>query len=246
MEQTNIDLAAMRLTNTIFGNCEHALEETLEAIADDIGLKNIAYVRFVSHSDRRMVDMAVTYSMHWQERYSENQYLSIDPIIAYGCEAILPFDWDELKTTDPTSDRFFADAMDHDVGRNGMSIPVRNRAGGFALVSFTSDHTREDWTEFKKLNMTKLLLMATLIDSAASFTRKTPAFTENLSVIERECLIWFARGENDYNIAEGLGLSISDVTLYLDTARHKLNCISLTQAVAVAIATEIIPQNSHR
>jgi DNA-binding CsgD family transcriptional regulator len=31
------------------------------------------------------------------------------------------------------------------------------------------------------------------------------------------------------------------VKTYLDTARHKLSCINLTHAVAVAIATGVIP-----
>ena len=41
-------------------------------------------------------------------------------------------------------------------------------------------------------------------------------------------------------------LSFSSVKTYLDTARHKLSCINLTHAVAVAIATGVIPAKALR
>ena len=41
-------------------------------------------------------------------------------------------------------------------------------------------------------------------------------------------------------------LLFASVKTYLDTARHKLSCINLTHAVAVAIATEVIPAKALR
>ncbi len=244
MKSTSIEPASKRLTDVLSGKLHCTLEEILERIAADIGLTHISYVRFVAHSDTRLTDVITTYSNGWQERYSEKNYLEIDPIIAYGSTAVLPFDWDELKNDDPTIVAFFADAIANDVGRNGMSIPVRNRSGSFSLVSLTSDHSSEDWIEYKNRNIAKLNLMATHIDSAASFSRKNPTFVARLSETERECLNWFARGRNHNEIAESLGLTTSDVELYLDTARHKLSCININQAVAVAIATGAIAPES--
>ena len=43
-----------------------------------------------------------------------------------------------------------------------------------------------------------------------------------------------------------LNLSFASVKTYLDTARHKLSCINLTHAVAVAIATGVIPAKAMR
>ena len=43
-----------------------------------------------------------------------------------------------------------------------------------------------------------------------------------------------------------LNLSFASVKTYLDTARHKLSCINLTHAVAVAIATGVIPAKALR
>ena len=245
MESISIDGAAMRLTNVMRGSYDNSLEEILEYVALDIGIKHIAYFRFVSHSDRRILHTIVTYSLEWQNIYSAKDYVNIDPVILIGCGSVIPFDWNELRTDDPTVVAFFVDADAHDIGRNGISFPMRNRGGGFSLISFTSDHTKEEWINFKKKNMSALHSMASLIDSAASFTKREPVFPAKLTQIEKKCLALFAKGGDENDIAEALRISVTEVHLYLDTARHKLRCISVTQAVAVAIATEAFPIDFH-
>jgi len=240
MHIVNIVDVAMNLTDVMRGSYVNSLEEILKVIASDIGLKHIAYVSFVSHSDRRIINTIVTYPIRWQTTYFEKNYVNIDPVVSYGCESVIPFDWDELKSSDPTVTAFFSDAAAHDIGRNGISFPTRNRAGGFSLVSLTSDHSKGEWVTYKEKNMSTLHSMASLIDSAASFTKKAPVFPAKLSQIEKHCLGLVAKGRKENDIAEALRISVSEVTLYLDTSRHKLSCISVAQAVAVAIATEAI------
>jgi DNA-binding CsgD family transcriptional regulator len=159
----------------------------------------------------------------------------------YGSKAVLPFDWDELAHDDPAVQAFFADALTHEVGLNGVSIPVRNRRGVYSLVSYTSNHTKPEWQEFKKNNMVKLQLISVLIDSAASVNLKLSSPPVKLSKREEQCLIWAARGKTYQDISDILNISFGSVKSYLDTARHKLNCANLTHAVGVAIATGVIP-----
>jgi len=248
MAGITIDSAAIRLTDTILGYNEQDIEQTLKAIAADIGVLHISYIRF-SHdrsSDTSLLTAFVTYSIRWQHRYFEKQYVLVDPVVTRGSKAVLPFDWEELATDDPAVLAFFADALRHDVGSNGLSIPVRNRRGAVSVVSFSSNHPREEWIEFKARNMTKLQLMSVLIDSAASINLKLSSAPVKLSKREEQCLIWAARGKTYQDIAEILNLSFGSVKSYLDTARHKLNCINLTHAVAVAIATGVIPAKALR
>jgi DNA-binding CsgD family transcriptional regulator len=243
MASITIDSAAIRLTDTILGYNEQDLVGTLKAIADDIGVSHIAYVRFApdKSSDSSLLTSTVTYSIQWQTRYFLKQYVLIDPVISNGSKAVLPFDWDELASDEPAVRAFFADATSHDVGRNGLSIPVRNRRAVYSLVSFTSNHSKQEWLEYKKNNMVKLQLLSVLIDSAASINLKLNAPPVKLSRREEQCLIWAARGKTYQDISEILNISFGSVKSYLDTARHKLNCVNLTHAVAVAIATGVIP-----
>jgi DNA-binding CsgD family transcriptional regulator len=248
MGTITIESAAIRLTDTILGYNEQDLEETLRAIAADVGVSHIAYVRFApdKSSDASLLAAMVTYSVPWQHRYFEKQYVLIDPVIANGSKAVLPFDWEELASEDPVVQAFFMDALNYGVGRNGISIPVRNRRGAYAVVSFSSNHSRREWQEFKKTNMVKLQLISVLIDSAASVNLKLSSPPVKLSKREEQCLIWAARGKTYQDISDILNISFGSVKSYLDTARHKLNCINLTHAVAVAIASGLIPPKALR
>ena len=58
---------------------------------------------------------------------------------------------------------------------------------------------------------------------------------------EVEALTWAARGKTYQEIAEILGLAFGSVKTHLDAARHKLHCMNLTHAAAVAFATGVIP-----
>src|SRR6201999_3710307 len=152
MGNVTIESAAIRLTDTILGYNEQDLEETLKAIAADVGVRHIAYMRFApdKSSDASLLTGTVTYSFQWQTRYFLKQYVLIDPVFAYGSKAVLPFDWDELPRDDPAIQSFFADALTHEVGLNGLSIPVRNRRGVYSLVCYTSNHRNRNGRNLRR------------------------------------------------------------------------------------------------
>lgn len=248
MENISLGSAAIKLTDKILGYNSDDLACIMKAIASEIGLLHIAYMRFGTEnsSDASLLTAAVTYPREWQARYFLKQYLAIDPVIKHGRTALLPFDWDSLAGHDPASQDFFADAERHNIGRHGLSIPVRNRKKAYSLVSFTSDAPRLEWESFKRNNITVLQHLSALIDSAASTNSKSPPAAVHLSRREEQCLIWAARGKTHQEIAEILGLSPGSVKTHLDTARHKLHCINLTHAVGVAVATGVIPVTALR
>ena len=243
LEAIHIDGSAIRLTDAVLGYNEADLSEILKAIAYEIGVAHISYIRFASDksADTSILTAAVTYAREWQLRYFLKQYVNNDPVIAFGREAALPFDWRILGQDNPAALAFLADAASHGVGRNGLSIPVRNRRGIYSVVSFTSDHTELEWEKYKSANMAKLQLLAVLIDSAANINFKLPAPPVKLSRREEQCLIWAARGKTYQEIAEILALTFGSVKTHLDSAKHKLNCMNLTHAAAVAVASGVIP-----
>jgi DNA-binding CsgD family transcriptional regulator len=60
-----------------------------------------------------------------------------------------------------------------------------------------------------------------------------------LSPRERECLLWIARGKTYAETSMITGLAYGTVKTNLDQARYKLNCATLAQATAVAVAQGI-------
>jgi DNA-binding CsgD family transcriptional regulator len=231
-----------RLTDTILGNDNHDLAETLKVIASEIGLSHISYMRLApdKSTDLCLLAAVVTYSRLWQQRYFLKKYVTIDPVISYGRGADQPFDWANLPIDDPAKKAFFTDAWNHSVGRNGLSIPMRGRPV-FALVSLTSDLSQDEWEDYKAANIKGLKLLSVLIDSASHINFKLPAPTAHLSNREEQCLLWAARGKTFQEIGEILGLALGTVKTHLDAARGKLHCMNLPQAAAVAFATGAIP-----
>src|SRR5262249_7109270 len=161
-----IDSAAMKLTDTILGYNEQDLADTLKAIATQIGVSHIAYLRLSPDKsvDTNLLTAVVTYSRSWQARYFLKQYVVNDPVISHGRDAAVTFDWANLPVDDPATKAFLTDAANHNVGRHGLSIPLRNRRGVFALVSFTSNLSADEWELYKTNNMKKLQLLSALID----------------------------------------------------------------------------------
>jgi len=248
-EAIHIDGCAKRLTDTILGYDQQELKETLKEIAAEIGVSHISYFRFSpdKSSDTIMLTAVITYSSEWQVRYFVRQYVKVDPVIARGRDAVAPFDWDTLGNDNPAELAFLADAANHGVGRNGLSIPVRSRKRSVvSIVSFTSDHSRAEWVRYKSENMAKLQLLSVLIDSAANVNFKLPSPPVRLSRREEQCLIWAARGKTYQEIAEILDVTFGSVKTHLDTARHKLHCLNLTHAAATAVATGLIPAHALR
>jgi LuxR family quorum-sensing system transcriptional regulator CciR len=239
----SIQAATARLTDTILGNDDHDLTETLRAIASEIGVSHIAYLRLSpdKSTDVCLLVAVVTYSGLWQQRYSRKQYVTHDPVICYGRGTDQPFDWANVPTDDPATKAFFTDALNHNVGRNGLSIPFRGRRGVFSVVSFTSDLSKDEWEAYKAANVKSLRLLSVLIDCASHINFKLPALPVHLSNREEQCLIWAARGKTCQEIAAILGLAYGTVKRNLDTARHKLHCMNLTHPAAVALATGVIP-----
>src|SRR5271163_27805 len=238
-----IDALTARLTDTILSNNEQDLAETLRAVASEIGVSHIAYLRLSpdKSTDTCLLVAVVTYSRVWQQRYFLKKYVTLDPVISYGRGADQPFDWANLPLDGQATEAFFADAFNHGVGRNDLSIPMRDRSGVLALVSFTSDLSKDQWEDYKARNMGKLKLLSVLIDSAANINFKLATLPVHLSSREEQCLLWAARGRTFQEIAEILGLALGTVKTHLDAARQKLHCMNLPHAAAVAFATGALP-----
>jgi Autoinducer binding domain len=82
----SIGSAAARLTDTILGNDHHELAETLQAIASEIGVSHIAYLRLSPDKSTDVCSLVsvVTYSRLWQQRYFLKKYLIHDPVVSYS------------------------------------------------------------------------------------------------------------------------------------------------------------------
>jgi DNA-binding CsgD family transcriptional regulator len=61
-----------------------------------------------------------------------------------------------------------------------------------------------------------------------------------LSPREKQCLESLMQGEAPSQVSDALGLSVSAVHAYLRTARQKLECNTIEQAIVKAIRLDIV------
>jgi autoinducer binding domain-containing protein len=198
MECVGADSAAMKLTYKIIGHKTGDLLEILRQFALEIGVDHIAYVRMGSNKslDSSLFASYVTYPKEWQRRYFLKQYFLTDPILRYGMNTPLDhFDWADVDEGSPAIRDFFFDAARHKVGSNGISILVRNRKNSYAIISFTSDMAKEDWQEFKSINLGQLCHASALIDSAAMAGSSSRRFQMSIFRFAKSSVLYGRREE---------------------------------------------------
>jgi DNA-binding CsgD family transcriptional regulator len=215
----------------------------LEQLKDKYNLENLVY-----HSQRspgpenNSPFLILTYPQSWIEHYIENNYFAIDPVVRQGFSSALPLDWEQFERTElPYCKKIFGEAAEANLGKRGMSFPIQSPGGGTALVSITSNAGKTEWKQDKEMIARDFQLLAHYLHQ--KFNSLLGIGNEkniHLSPREIECLQWSAEGKTISDIAIILNLSDRTVRLYLDTARHKLNCLNKTHAVAKAIALGMI------
>lgn len=141
LSQSTVDLAGV----------ESRLSEA-KTVADALIVLQSAYeIEFITYhlastvvGDIDAPFVRTTYPDSWVSRYLLSGHVRIDPVVREGFLRQFPFDWADLDVT-PESLAFFDDASRHGVARNGFSIPVTDKVGRRAILSFNTKTSATDW-----------------------------------------------------------------------------------------------------
>lgn len=217
-----------------------SVEEAVVAIRDKYGLDHVTYHHARTIGDIDAPYVKSTYPAEWLARYLLRGYLRVDPVVLQGFSRQLPFDWRELTLT-PDAHDLMVDAIAHGLGGNGYSIPVVDKLVRRALFSINSSMPVEQWDAFIALHAANLAELAMRIHRKAvvELYGETDPMPQ-LGPRELECLTWEARGKDYKAIAQILSISEHTVRDYLKMVRLRLDCATLTQAVAKAIRLNLI------
>lgn len=184
--------------------------------------------------------LRTTYPPEWVSRYIVKGYVKVDPVVKLGFQRALPFDWAELEATEEAQE-LMTESTKYGLGVSGYSIPVIDKSGRRSLFSVNSNHSAEEWMAFTDRHKQDWAELAHLLHKKAIFElygERDPA--PQLGPRELECLRWAAQGKDYRDIAMILQISDHTARGYLKSARHKLDCANLSQAVAKAIKLGMI------
>ncbi len=217
------------------------INSALNEMKEKYSLKNAAYIGYNMGTLTQAEPYAsVTYSEGWINQYREKSYLEIDPVLQAVQKSILPIDWQSFDISNQKVRRFFNEAKDAGVGRNGISIPVRGRTGDSAIFSITANAKDNDWFQFKRQFMRDFQVLAVHFHQSVLISNNVIQPKFKLSHRENEVLYWTACGKTGEESALILGISKRGVRFHIYNIMHKLNCTNVTHAVAKAIYYNLI------
>ncbi len=183
-----------------------------------------------------------TYSVAWQERYIDQNYLRIDPVVIGCYQRFHPVDWKQLDWSSKAARAFQMEAIEFGIGNQGYSIPIRGPNGQFAL--FTINHSCDDdiWAGFTERHRRELILIAYYLNEKALQLEpnRTPEVSQSLSPREVDAMTLLAIGYNRAQVADRLSISEHTLRVYIESARFKLGALNTTHAVARALSRGLI------
>lgn len=215
------------------------LQAASEALRDHFAIQHIVY---------HWVDAAGeqygcgTYSDAWRDRYVDQNYLRVDPVIQGCYQHFHPVNWKRLDWSSKAARAFLAEAIRYGVGNQGYSVPIRGPNGQFAL--FTCNTTCDDtkWDAFIEENGRDLILIGHYFNrKALEFEPgRRPEPAQPLSPREQDAITLIALGYNRAQVAKSLSISEHTLRVYIESARFKLGALNTTHAVARAISRGLI------
>ncbi|EPX81564.1 helix-turn-helix transcriptional regulator [Litoreibacter arenae] len=185
---------------------------------------------------------ALTYDQEWVQRYLEQGYARIDPVVQGCYRKFQPTDWKALDWSAKGARSFLGEAVESGLGNQGFSVPIRGPSGQFAVVSVNHKCTDDTWANFTGERAADLLLISHYLNEKALQIEGNPERgpTRALSPREKDTLCLLASGANRANIAETLKISESTLRVYIESARFKLGATNTTHAVAMALTHGLI------
>lgn len=184
------------------------------------------------------------YPAAWLKRYVEKGHLGIDPVVMHCREHTTPLVW---SADGPVGERnrrcpsFFHDAVDFGL-KSGISTPVHGLGCQWGLLSVAGSEARVTDRRAQLHQIAGVQLLATFTHEVGHRFATTPqtAASVHLTARELECLRWAAEGKTGWEIGRLLGISERTVVFHVENAAHKLGVFGRRQAVARAIALQLI------
>ncbi|MGC1503482.1 MAG: autoinducer binding domain-containing protein [Sulfitobacter sp.] len=215
------------------------LQDATEALQKNLEVDHVVYHWVDSAGDQYGCG---TYSLEWQHRYKDQNYLRIDPVVLGCFQRFHPVDWKQLDWSSKAVRAFQLEAIEYGLGNQGYSIPVRGPNGQFAL--FTVNHCCDDdtWATFTKKHRRELILIAHFLNEKAMELEpgRNPELAPALSPREVDAMTLLAIGHNRAQVANSLSISEHTLRVYIESARFKLGALNTTHAVARALSRGLI------
>jgi len=183
-----------------------------------------------------------TYDPDWVQHYVDKDYLRVDPVVLGCFQRFHPVDWKMLDWSSKAARLFRKDSIEHGIGNQGFSVPIRGPNGQFALFSLSHNCSDDEWAAFTSKNQREIILIAHFLNQKALELEmaRQPEPVRPLSPREVDTLTYLAMGYGRSQVADMLMISEHTLRAYIESARFKLGALNTTHAVARALGEGFI------
>jgi LuxR family quorum-sensing system transcriptional regulator SolR len=207
---------------------------SIARLARKLGFEYCAYgIRVLAPLTKPKIHLVNNYSDEWRRRYSDNNYLAIDPTVVHGMRSVMPLIWsDQVFAACP---EFWEDAREHGL-RVGWAQSCYNPRGSVGMISFARSDDDLSPLELKHCAAQMCLLAHAAHEAlgVAVLSRLVPESAADLSGRELEVLRWTADGKTSSEIGEIMNIAERTVNFHVNNAVAKLKAGNKTSAAIKA------------
>lgn len=226
-----------------FANAEtpEAIADLARAFGEELGYGAFIYALRLptAFAEARVVQIK-GYPEPWLERYWENAFFAVDPVIDYCSHHVLPVEWQRLVPRMSTAGRRMMNEAGDFGLRSGLSMPLHGPHGELGILSFARAEMRRPPAEVRRALLVVQLVAAYAHEAVRRVEGAVATEVATLSVRERECLRWAADGKTSWEISQLFNISERTVNFHFDNTVAKLKASNRQHAIAKAISTRIL------
>ncbi len=172
----------------------------------------------------------------WMDRYLDQDYARIDPVVRRVVRGNSPFFWSEAVfhaegERSASVRKMFGEAAEHNL-RAGVALPVITLGDAIVGASLGGEAVDIPPGDFGMISMISSFAIVRAIDIRDRAKRRQ---RPSLTAREVECLKWAADGKTEWEISAILQVSEHTADKHLANAYRKLGAANRAHAVALAI-----------
>lgn len=217
------------------------LRRLMEAITSAMGFTAYSLYQHVRQWDwHKSEALAISnYPAPWLERFFEQKFNRLDPVLLAAHRSALGFRWDqidEIVTLNPKQRNMFETGKRQGIA-DGFTVPWHVPGEASGVCNFVVGPSKP--LPERNLPMAELV-------GKFGYTAARQLWLKRLGIVRRgeqarltprqlDCLVLLARGKTDWEIAQVLGLKESTVNSYIDETKVALAVTRRSQLVSRAL-----------
>ncbi len=178
----------------------------------------------------------------WFERYVQQNYVHVDPVIYRTKMSNEAFVWSEALADQPlsrTAKRVMNEATEFGM-LDGYSVPLHSVGGFQAIVTFGAKKVDLSSEQRGALHIVSIYAHNRLRAFLSDNNERSAAAAGKVTPREREVILWCSAGKTNWEIGQILGISEKTVQHEIASASRKLNSVNRAQLIAESIRLGLI------